>query len=290
MAKYKVKRNQNLFDVAIDLYGSIEGLYDLFISNPQLSMNTKLTPGMELEYHESFVINEGIVREIKAQNYSLINGERHVYHKKPALEQIFQIDVPADSESTAMTLAGEGEMCVDWGDNSDLQTIKLSHIPQFIEHFYDNIVEKRVMKIYGEFSLLSWDVTQLNGQIYTFSPITVDEFTCRANEYSLEGLFLFNGTVKLDLGGMLIKDLSPIYDMSLQELDLRSAHMDPETIDAYLQYIANNYGSRRNCTVYLTVEPSELGMAAIDTIVNEQAWNEAGAWVFDINGNIYTAQ
>ena len=51
MAKYVVKPNQNLFDVALHLYGSIEGIFDLLISNPELNMASDLTYGQELEYH-----------------------------------------------------------------------------------------------------------------------------------------------------------------------------------------------------------------------------------------------
>lgn len=288
MATYIVKRHQNIFDVAIDICGSIEGIYDLLISNDWLSMDTDLHAGMEITYHEEYVINQSIVNEIQAQGYKPINSERHVYQKKMDAEQVFQIDIPVKYDSTTLVVAGEGTMYVDWGDNSDIQTIELSHTVQTIEHSFDSIVDKRVMKIYGQFSLLSWDATLLNGQIYTFYPVIVDEFSCKANDYSLEGLFLFEGTAKLDLGGMYLKDLSPIYDMSLQELDLRGAHIDIETVDAYLQHIVEHYGSRRNCHVYLTQEPSVVGMGAIQTILGEAAWNTSGAWVFNINGKIYT--
>lgn len=288
MATYIVKRNQNIFDVAVDISGSIEGIYDLLISNDWLTMETDLQAGMEIVYHEDFVINPSIVSEMRVRGYQPVNGERHVYHKKVGAEQIFQIDVPAQNEMTVLVVAGEGTMLIDWGDNSEIQSVVLSHTVQSIEHFFDNVVEKRVMKIYGQFSLLSWDATALDGQIYTFYPVTVDEFSCKANDYPLEGLFLFDGTVKLDLGGMLIRDLSPIYDMSLQELDLRGAHIESEVIDDYLQYIVEHYGSRRNCQVYLTQEPGDAGMQAIQTILGESAWNASGAWVFNINGTVYT--
>ena len=46
MAQHIVKPNQNIFDVAIERYGSIEGVFDLLISNDWLDMSTDLTPGM----------------------------------------------------------------------------------------------------------------------------------------------------------------------------------------------------------------------------------------------------
>lgn len=289
MAQYIVKKNQNIFDIAIELYGSVEGIYDLLITNSWLSMEYDLKAGDVLEYHDYFVLNQGIVDEIRNKNYRPANGARHVYVKNPSENQIFQVHVPKDIEFSTIIVSGEGTMLVDWGDNSELQAINLTHTEVKVEHFFDNQVDKRVIRIFGDFSLLTFDTTELNGNLYTLYPVVVDEFTSKSNEYSLEGLFLFSGTVVLNLTGMLIKDLSPIYNMSLQELDLRGAHIEPEVIDDYLVNIVNNYGTRRNCTVYLTTEPTATGMTAIQTIINESAWNQSGAWVFNINGTIYTA-
>lgn len=289
MAQYIVKKNQNIFDIAIELYGSVEGIYDLLITNSWLSMEYDLKAGDVLEYHDYFVLNQGIVDEIRNKNYQPANGARHVYAKNPSENQVFQIHVPKDIEFSTIIVSGEGTMLVDWGDNSELQAINLTHTEVKVEHFFDNQVDKRVIRVFGDFSLLTFDTTELNGNLYTLYPVVVDEFTSKSNEYSLEGLFLFSGTVVLNLTGMLIKDLSPIYNMSLQELDLRGAHIEPEVIDDYLVNIVNNYGTRRNCTVYLTTEPTATGMTAIQTIINESAWNQSGAWVFNINGTIYTA-
>ena len=290
MAQYTVKKNQNIFDVAIDLYGSIEGIYDLLITNTWLSMEYDLKPGDILEYHDYFVLNQGIVDEIKNKGYVPSNGARHVYFKLPNENLVFMVDVPEELEFSSIKVSGEGTMIVDWGDNSELQYINLTHTETTIDHFFDNTVDKRVIRIYGSFSLLTFDASSLNGNLYTLYPVIVDEFTSKSNEYSLEGLFLFSGTTVINLAGMLIRDLSPIYDMSLQELDLRGAHIEPETIDAYLVNLVTNHGTRRNCTVYLTTEPTATGMEAIQTIIGEEEWNQAGPWVFDINGTIYTAQ
>ena len=81
MATYIVKPNQNLFDVALHLYGSIEGLFDLLITNDWLNMNTDLETGMEIEYHEDFVINSSIVDTFHDENIVPSNGGRHVYNK-----------------------------------------------------------------------------------------------------------------------------------------------------------------------------------------------------------------
>ena len=43
MGKYRVVAGQNIYDVALYLYGSIEGVVDLLINNPDLSFATTLT-------------------------------------------------------------------------------------------------------------------------------------------------------------------------------------------------------------------------------------------------------
>ncbi len=79
--------------------------------------------------------------------------------------------------------------------------------------------------------------------------------------------------------------------MSLQMLDLRGVNFtSTDVLDTYLQHLVSDYGNRRNCSVYLSTEPSEKGMEAIETILGEDAWNEAGNWVFYIKDKIYTRE
>lgn len=290
MATYTVKTGQNIFDVALHLYGSIEGLFDLLISNPELTMVTDLKRGMELEYHEYFVVNDAMKQEIIANNYLPANSERHVYNKLTNEPLVMICDLDVIQEDTRFIASGEGTMYVDWGDNSKLEAIELTATENTYEHYFDNKADSRRIKIFGTFTLIKLDTSKLGGVIYPVRPIVVDEFVNRANGYSLKGLFLFDGTVTVDLQAMNISDLLPIGDMSLQELNLKHVNFtDVSVLDEYLQYIVANYGSRRDCTVHLTTEPSSVGMDAINTIINESSWNESGKWKFIINNQIYTA-
>nr|DAP24440.1 MAG TPA: hypothetical protein [Caudoviricetes sp.] len=291
MAKYKIKTGQNIFDVAIHLYGSIEGLFDLLISNTWLTMNTDLKPGMELEYHDYYVINDGIVNEINNNQIIPSNGSRHVYNKESQYSLRAICHISPDSTLSCLSISGDGTMQIDWGDNSGLEDVVLSNSKVSLSHYFDNTVEQRRIKIYGDFNLMTLDSSKLNGDIFPITPIVVDEYVSRSNRNSLKGLFLFDGTVIVDLEGSSISDLSPIYDMSLQELNLKNVGFANEDIlDNYLLYIVSDYGTRRNCTVYLSEEPSEAGMNAILQIINEPDWNDAGAWKFIINDKIYTKE
>lgn len=291
MATYIVKPNQNIFDVALHLYGSIEGLFDLFISNPELNMTSELTFGQELEYHEEFVLNSAIVKEFKDKNITPSSGARRVYFKRPEEPLLILVGVNADMEYSTFKASGEGEMIVDWGDNSDLERIDLSVSAQTIEHYFNSAVEERRIKIYGNtdtLKFISLDTTCLGGSLIVCRPVIVDEYSCTGRGYALNGLRLFDGTHTISLRNGIVSDLLPIADMSLQELDLTDVYyMNDNVLDDYLVYIREHYDDRRPCTVHLSTEPSERGYEAINTILNEPEWNVSDTWKFYINNELY---
>ena len=231
------------------------------------------------------------MNSIKENNYIPANGERHVYYNNPDYDLIAVCGINNAKDRSGFIVSGQGYMQIDWGDNSGLEIIVLSDTPKEYTHYFDNTVDVRRMKIYGECSLMTFDSSNINGDVFLVKPLVVDEYINKSNGYSLKGLFLFEGTVIVNLQSMIISDLSPIADMSLQELNLLKVKFtDVSVLDDYLQYIVENYENRRNCTVYLDTEPTERGMQAIQTIINEQSWNDAGKWKFVINEEIYTKE
>lgn len=289
MDSYTVQHGQNLFDVAILLYGSVEGIFDLLVSNPAISMDTELVGGETLNYHSYFEINTSIVSSINENGIIPANGERHVYFKKTSEAAKIMFGVESSVSSVSFEAQGDGTMYIDWGDNSDLEKVTLNSSVRAIEHYFDNQVESRRIIVYGTFSFEYLCTTNIPGNMLLLEPVTVDEYVSQANGFSLDGLLLFEGTYKVDLQRCDISDLIPISGMSLQELNLLDAKFSSVgVIDDYLVHIVNNYGTRRNCTVYLNTAPSSVGMTAINTIINEADWNASGKWVFVINGTTYT--
>lgn len=292
MATYIVQPKQNIFDIALLLYGTIEGIFDLLITNTSLSMDDDLVTGQELEYHEDFVLNSAVISELASSSIVPSNSERHVYYKKPTEDLLMAIDLNASACFMSFVAGGEGTMIIDWGDNTEMEHIQLSHTNRAIEHYFDNIVDKRQIKIYGDADIMKltyFDTTNVEGTILVTHPITIDEYVSHANGYSLTGLFLFEGTYRVDLKQCTISSLLPIGKMDLQELDLLQVrYVDVSVLDEYLQYVVANYGTRRGCTVYLDTMPSEAGMAAINTILGEKEWNYPTPWKFIINGKTYT--
>lgn len=74
MSKYITKSGQNLFDVSLKIFGSIEGVFDLLLSNPGISYETIFNKGIELDYHENFIINQDIVNWLANNKITVKNG------------------------------------------------------------------------------------------------------------------------------------------------------------------------------------------------------------------------
>lgn len=124
MQVYKVKRNQNIFDVAVSTHGSIEGIFDLLINNPDLSFHSQLKEGEEIYWDEEFIIYDSIVNTLQAEHIVPANGERHVYYKNTTAPLRCVMYISPEEASIALQMAGDGSLIVDWGDNSDLPAVK----------------------------------------------------------------------------------------------------------------------------------------------------------------------
>lgn len=304
MQIYKVTNNQNIFDVAIAIYGSIEGVFDLLVNNPDLSFDSQLKGGQELYWDEDFVVFDTIVDSLSSEKIVPANGERHVYYKETDKELACVIQINGEYDNFALLLSGDGCMVVDWGDNSDLESISLTSDMRTYNHYFDNEVDQRSVRLYGDFRIKTWDMSSVNGLVLPIRPMIVDELEMNKNKVPFDGLFLFNETYSVKMSNIEISDLSPIRDMSLSYLELKNIkYTSSDTLNDYLIYVAQHNNQRRNCTVIIDTLPSgeyrepvkdengnyviTSGMEAIYVITHEDAWNEAGAWVFNISGNIY---
>ena len=185
MQVYKVKRNQNIFDVAVSTHGSIEGIFDLLINNPDLSFHSQLKEDEEIYWDEEFIIYDSIVNTLQSEHIVPANGERHVYHKSTTASLRCVVYISPKEASIALQMAGDGNLIVDWGDNSDLETITLSPTLQKYVHFFDNYTDERSIKLYGDFNLKTWELSSINGLMMPTMPLVVDEIISEKNNLSL---------------------------------------------------------------------------------------------------------
>lgn len=303
MAQYKVQHNQTIWDIALILYGSIEGAFDLFMSNPKLTMTTDLRAGDILEYHESFSVNPSIIEGLEKRDIIPANGERHVYFKDPKQPLRAIGIIPSQCISVSFAVAGDGVMIVDWCDNSDLQTVVLGTSDRSLEHYFNNKVDERRIRLYGDFSLSHLNLSGFTGTLRPVGLITVDQFTSVSNYGNLTGLKLFQGVTDINLQYSQLDDLSPIYEYGqgsgtytgLKTLDLRHVKFKDNTVlENYLSWLAGSatHGLRRPCTIYID-EATDAAKASMATILQEPSWNQEGFgddWKFYINEQLYIPQ
>lgn len=221
MAQYRVRSGQNIYDVALSIYGSVEGIFDLLISNKWLNMETKLSYGMVLDYHEEFIINKNIAIWLKDNNVLVKNGE-HIYNHvdiEQFIYEHFQSDHPELQESLLsmspdeqnmfwetlytprMVIQQQGQLSsfrfkmnpgkhiiVDWGDYSNLQ-IAESEEEQELEHCYKG-TGKHIITLYGDFEFEMLDMENINGLYYPLGTIYANEFISSLNIEDLKKLII----------------------------------------------------------------------------------------------------
>lgn len=289
MAQYTVKHNQNIFDVAVELYGTIEGIFDLMITNQSLGFASTLQPGTILEYHEFYKPNLNMANQIKTKAVHLANGEQTIYPKtRPNKELIMHCMVPPECNSLILGIIGNGELNIDWGDNSDIQTIDLDYTDLKIQHCFDNIVSERRVKLYGDVQLDKLDLSAFEAEVFCTFPLNVTQVIENTNTKFLEHCLLFQNTAYIDLSGLHISDLTPISHMHLQELKLNNVEFSShQVLENYLWEIINNYDERPGCTVHLTGVVSENAKTAMRILVGEPEFNAIRNWKFFIDGETY---
>ena len=208
MEKYVVKSGQNIYDIALTLHGTVEGVFDLLISNSQLGFDTELKSGDELNYNKSFVVNQDITTWLSGNGIEVRNGS-HTYaftDLESTVKQHFDTYHAAEYDktewmtpderreywgrltkarmivkhsgrlSTVVAEIHEGKhLFVDWGDYSGIEIYEGGMASNRIEHCYKDGGE-HVQRYYGDFSCRMLDLSDLNGVYYMLCGMNVEEF------------------------------------------------------------------------------------------------------------------
>lgn len=207
MLKYIVRSGQNIYDVALTLHGSVEGIFDLLASNEWLTMETELSSGMELNYHDEFVINKNISLWLKEKDIIVKNGEhiyyqfdienfvkRHIqtyhveqYESTNALSPDEQnmywnvlcrprmiINQQGQLSTIILKLKPNRHLIIDWGDYSAPQIVE-GITEQEIEHCYKGL-GVHIITLYGDFDFSYLNLKDVNGIYYPLDVIAADKF------------------------------------------------------------------------------------------------------------------
>ena len=308
MGRYKVIAGQNIYDVALHLYGSIEGIVDLMMCNTDLSLDTTLKVGDELIYSDDFIINADVVAYNEMHSIVPSNGEHHVYPKVFTKPLAVAFSLPTQILSVQCSVSGVGTLEIDWGDNSDTEVVTLSDKPQLLEHIFDNKVRKRRRIRWftdAYFKQVDWSGLLLTS-VVVLRPLPIEELTIKDATLTLDSLQMVTGIYSLNLSGLTSGNLKPLVECrELMMLNLTDARIKPTVLDDWLIAMVERYGNRRNCEVTLTAVPTGTyqeparnadtghynitsGMEAIWVITHEESWNEGGKWKFIINDKEYS--
>lgn len=72
---YKIKTNQNIYDLSLQKFGSIQNIYDIIVPNDLESADTMPVPGTEIVYNNEGKGNELMKKEIKTKRMEFANGQ-----------------------------------------------------------------------------------------------------------------------------------------------------------------------------------------------------------------------
>ena len=211
--------------------------------------------------------------------------------------------------SIGFVISGSGTIEIDWGDNTDLQIVRLSKQAIELNHFFDNNTgTKRRTCIYGDENarIQKLDISNIkDADIYILKPIYIERFVMKNISTTIEFIALSKGMFEMDCSGSTTGSLLPLLrQKELKSLNLQNIKCSRKAIDEYLIGLVKQHYGRRNCEIAMTTVPSGeyrepqrdenlnyivgSGMEAVWVLTHEPAWNEAGAWKFIINDTIYT--
>ena len=308
MGKYRVIAGQNLYDIALHIYGSIEGVVDLMMCNTDLSLDTTLKVGDELIYSDDFIINADVVAYNERYGIVPSNGEHHVYPKIFTKPLAVFFSLPTELLNVQCLVSGVGILEIDWGDNSDTEIVTLTDKPRILKHTFDSKVRKRRrIRWFTDAYFKQVDWSRLKpSSVVILRPLPIEELTIKDATLTLDSLQMITGIYSLNLTGLSCGNLKPLVECrELMQLNLADARIKPTVLDEWLIAMVERYGNRRNCEVTLTAAPTgdyqeparnadtsryiiTSGMEAIWVITHEESWNEGGKWKFIINDKKYS--
>lgn len=306
MGSYQVITGQNIYDVALHIYGSVEGITDLLVNNERLSLDDDLRAGDVLYYTDDYRINQEVVAYYQTHGITPASGELHVYPKLFSLPPTVELYLSNEAISSGFIVSGCGKLEIDWGDNSvaeavsvDVNSLRLSHL------FNSPVGGKRKVSLYMEGRFKTLDFSEFQPlALYIFKPVYVERFILKNAALGIESLPLLSGVFELCLDGLRTDELTPLLELKgLMSLSLCGTIFRQPVIDTYLTGLVGRHDNRRSCRVLLECEPSgeyreprkdgngrymvSSGMEAVWVLTHEPAWNEGAPWEFVVNDKIY---
>lgn len=303
--EYISKPFQNIFDIAIEVHGDIEGVADLLINNPNLDINQDIESGTVIKFTNAISLNETVLDYIDATSEVTANHQSNIYPKYSDMPVVMDILIKKDEYSFSFSKT-EGDMVIDWGDDTDLEYVdkdvkKVTH-SYMVSAVNDSSDFIRV-RIYSDTDSLGDLMIESHNAsvILMYKNIKVKKYHDNSEIVNPIFISLMGGLRDVCLGNVMSNDLGFIGKIeSLRRIDIQSKYTTAESIDNLFLNIIDNYSSNRlPANISIKVKPNGVyeqpknnipknGMEAVWMLVNSDEWNsEAYQWVIKIDGVNY---
>lgn len=283
---YIVQNKQNIYDVAVQLYGSVEGIFDLLITNDWLTMDTTLKAGDELQYHPQYTLNKDILGLLNERGIVVVNGDGAEVTSYYGMMPVFVLSATiGDSLTGKMTIGGTGSIFVDWGDSGS-STHRLSGTTVVAGHNYGRS-DNYTIKCYADGTLNWIDLRGLSSTLYLTQNVTLEALLTDSRE-TIPDMSLFDlidSVDRLMLRNQRFDSLTFVEKYDLLLLDLIGSEIDPTVMQEYLIWINNHLASLRGCDVYL--DESQVNYNCY-TLINEIVTSQpyGGEWCFYVGDTV----
>ncbi len=131
MKQYTTKYGQNIYDIAIVLYGSIEGIFDILVNNANINVNDEIPAGTVIQYDETFIINPQIRKALEDDGVNVANSTPG-YCCSIVDDKTLRIIVDQCGATSSISVClMSGTMYIDWGDGSSIDIVETGDTVDF---------------------------------------------------------------------------------------------------------------------------------------------------------------
>lgn len=305
MSTYTVQPNQSIYDVAIAVHGSIDGVADLLVNNKGLNMYDNIDAGEDILFTNVITLNKPVVDFLDGTKVVAANiGDSIKYREAP--EPIVADIFVNSSDAEFMMTKTEGDLWVDWGDESEIEFYSSEN--SIIYHQFDISTsesnEKFKIRFFGKDNLSLGNLliqSKTVERILLYKEIPLISYTDESEIENPTFISLTGGIKNVSINNATSLDFGFLgLITTIRDLDLRTKNTTSESIDSLFLNIVNNYASRLPAVIKTKIKPNGVyqapkdngspknGMEAVWVLINSEQWNtETHKWKIEIDGVKY---
>lgn len=305
MSTYTVQTNQSVFDVAMAIHGTIDGLADILVNNKGLNLVDDIEAGEEIVFTSIITLNKPVVDFLDSKGIVVANNGLDVKFQQPLHPIIASLSINKSSSIFEFTKT-DGDIYIDWGDESDIELFTSS--TKHVYHQFDISVaekdERFNIRIFGDKSTSLGDVEVISTTVEScilYRSVSMTGYIDGSEIENPEFISLADGIKHISLANATSGDFGFLGRIeTIRELYLETKNTTPESIDSLFKTIVNEYGGRLPASIKTKIAPNgkyqapkdnlppKTGMEAVWVLINSEQWNtETHRWKIEIDGIEY---